>query len=228
MRPKLIAITGGSGAGKSWLADKLEQLFEGQAQRLCLDAFYLDRSHLTPQSRARINYDHPRCIDWSLAAATLQQLKLGRPVQLPCYDFATHCRTPGKVSMTPKPVVLIEGLWLLHRPVVRRLFDLAIFLDCPATQRLRWRIARDTIERGRTEQSVRTQFRSTVAPMHKLWVAPQREHADVVLRQPLKAKDIDNLFERLWALLADDVIYPDTRRHAYLARARTLISKEGI
>ena len=226
VRPRLIAITGGSGSGKSWLAERLQELL-GHAQRLSLDAFYLDRSRLSAGRRARINYDHPRCIDWPLAVHVFQQLKAGRPVSVPHYDFATHSRIAGSNILTPSPLFLVEGLWLLRRPM-RRMFDLSIFLDCPAQRRLGWRIARDTVERGRSAESVRQQFCATVAPMHDVYVEPQAGHADLVLRQPLNTKSVERLFDRVWSLVAADAIYPDSKRVSLLDRAKKLLVGEVV
>lgn len=221
---RLIAITGGSGAGKSWLADRLQQLLPGRVGRLRLDAFYRDRSHLSPQRRAGINYDDPRSLDWPLAISALQGLKEGRGVVVPVYDFATHSRARRTQVVHPTAVVLVEGLWVLrHRPA-RQLFDLSIFLDCPRPRRLAWRTARDTIERGRTARSVRLQFQETVAPMHERHVEPQRKHADLILRQPLNAAEVDQLFDRLFTVLAADVIYPASKRLVLREQARSLLA----
>jgi uridine kinase len=227
VRPRLIAITGGSGSGKSWLAERLQELL-GNAARLSLDAFYLDRSHLSAERRARINYDHPRCIDWPLAVHVFQQLKAGRPVSVPHYDFATHSRIAGSSPLPPSPIFLVEGLWLLRRPAVRCLFDLSIFLHCPAQCRLGWRIARDTVERGRSAESVRKQFCATVAPMHDLYIEPQARHADLVLRQPLNAESVERLFDRIWSLVAADAVYPDSKRVSLLDRAMKLMAREVV
>ena len=228
VRPRLIAVTGGSGSGKSWLAERLQILLGGQVERISLDAFYLDRSHLSPERRARINYDHPRCIDWASALEVVQQLKIGGPVRVPQYDFATHSRLATCRVVSPGLVFLIEGLWLLRRPALREMFDLSIFLDCPAGLRLDWRIARDTAARGRTAESVRDQFCTTVAPMHDQYVEPQRRHADLVLRQPLDAQSVEQLFDRIWSLVAADAIYPESKRISLWEKAQALLAREDI
>ena len=223
VRPKLVAITGGSGSGKSWLAERLQQLLGEDAQRLSLDAFYRDRSHLSPGRRACINYDHPRCIEWTAVAAVLAQLKQGRTVRIPRYDFATHTRLPTEDSFVPRPVVLVEGLWLLRQPAIRRLFDLTMFLDSSEQLRFEWRLGRDTAERARNVQDVKEQFRATVAPMHRRFVDPQKRNADLVLKQPLDLKAVDKLFDHLWRLLASDAIHPRRQSDALRAKARALI-----
>ena len=146
--PRLVAIVGGSGAGKSWLTDRLQKVFGDKAVRLSLDDFYLDRAHLSARQKARINYDHPRAIDWAEVEQVLQDCRAGRVCRLPRYDFKTHTRSQRLEWWHPKPLVLMEGLWLLLRPKIRRLFDFAIYIDCPARLRLRRRLARDSAERG--------------------------------------------------------------------------------
>src|SRR5438093_5669770 len=146
--PRLVAIVGGSGAGKSWLTDRLQKVFGEKAARLSLDDFYLDRSHLLPSQRARVNYDHPRAIDWPGLEQFLQDCQAGRMCRLPRYDFATHSRSMRRDLWHPKPLVLVEGLWLLLRPASRRMFAFSIFIDCPAWLHLRRRLARDRVERA--------------------------------------------------------------------------------
>jgi uridine kinase len=227
VRPRLIAITGGSGSGKSWLAERLQALL-GKAERLSLDAFYHDRSHLPAARRATINYDHPRSIDWSLAVGVFGRLRMGRPARVPHYDFATHGRAGAYKTVPPNPLFLVEGLWLLRRAEVRRMFDLSIFLDCPHHRRLDWRVARDVAERGRTEKSVRDQFCATVAPMHDRYVEPQRRYADIVLRQPLDAEGVELLFARIWDLVATEVVYPQSKLSALREKARALLAEDVV
>src|SRR5215470_13200400 len=129
--PRLVAIVGGSGAGKTWLATQLQMAFGKECARLSLDNFYLDQSHLSPGRRTRLNFDHPRAIDWPLVECALRQCLDSAPVFVPRYDFGEHRRLTDAEWWQPKPLVLMEGLWLLHRPALRRLFVLRIFLDCP-------------------------------------------------------------------------------------------------
>jgi len=194
---QLIAIVGGSGAGKTWLADRLQQALGPEACRLSLDNFYRDRSHLPPARREQINFDHPRAIDWPCLERVLKDCRAGRATHLPHYNFTSHTRLRTDQSWRPRPLIIVDGLWLLGRPAVRRLFDLRIFLDCPAELRLRRRLARDARERGRSHASVRRQFQATVAPMHGRYVTPQAAWADVVLKQPLQGAEIGQWAERL-------------------------------
>jgi uridine kinase len=191
--PILVAIVGGSGAGKSWLANKLAAELGDQAARLSLDDFYRDRSHLSPDRRAKINFDNPRAIDWPSVERVLKKLAAGQTADLPCYDFSTHCRARGRKALDPKPILLMDGLWLLRRPSVREWFALRIFVQCPMQTRLRRRLARDMRERGRTRASVVAQFRNWVQPMHARYIEPQLRYADVVFRETHREKQLEQL-----------------------------------
>src|SRR5262249_53307722 len=134
---------GGSGSGKTWLADKLATELKLGVARVSLDDFYRDRSHLSMARRDRLNFDHPRAIDWPVVKLALKRLSNGRAARIPCYDFATHCRLKQQGIVKPKPIVLVDGLWLLQSRNVRALFDFSIFLDCSARIRLARRLQRD-------------------------------------------------------------------------------------
>jgi uridine kinase len=196
---RLIAIVGGSGSGKTWLADRLQQAWGGPAARLSLDDFYRDRSNLSPARRTAVNYDHPRAIDWQLVEQVLRDCRAGRLTRLPHYCFASHTRLHEQEQWMPMPVILMDGLWLLWRPSVRELFDVRVFLTCPTQLRLERRVARDIAERGRSSESVRDQFWKTVVPMHDRYVAPQAGWADIVVTQPPSEEEIERLLELLRA-----------------------------
>lgn len=197
----MIAIVGGSGAGKGWMASRLCKVLGEHACHLSLDNFYRDRSHLAPARRARVNFDIPRAIDWNRAKEVLQDCRAGRATHMPRYDFNTHTRMATADPWQPKSVVLVEGLWLLWRASTRRLFALKIYLDCPEPLRLSRRRSRDVVERGRTADAVERQFQS-IAPLYARYVEPQKKWADLVLTQPFSETDITRLADRLWPLLA--------------------------
>ncbi len=224
LKPRLIAITGGSGAGKSWLAEKLEREFGDDSARLSLDDFYRDLSQLPVPQREKVNFDDPGAIDWALFESVLRECRAGNEISLPRYDFNTHTRLLQGKSWKPGRLVFVDGLWLLRRPAVRALFDLRIFLNCPETLRWERRLARDVAERGRTPESVREQFWGTVAPMHDRFVAPQIIWADVIVREPLHAEQFSRLIETIRALMPQPDLSlsrtaPDLRlNHQHISR----------
>jgi uridine kinase len=193
----LVAIVGGSGSGKTWLADKLQAALGPNAARLSLDDFYRDRSGLPPSRRAILNFDNPRAIDWARFERVLRQCIAGKTAPIPCYDFKTHCRRRSSKLLKPKPIILIDGLWLLRSPSLRPLFSFSIFLHSPARIRLQRRLARDLLTRGRSPASVRQQFWKTVEPMHAKFVASQARCAKLVLTDACSQSEIGALADLL-------------------------------
>ena len=189
----LVAIVGGSGSGKTWLAEKLKAVLGRKALRVSLDDFYLDRSHLAPSRRAKLNFDHPRAIDWVGFEKALRALRAGRATRIPRYDFSTHCRLPVSRMVGVKPIILVEGLWLFRRRSLRDLFEFKIFLECPSVTRLQRRLSRDLLSRGRTRASIREQFRKTVEPMHRKFVKDQKRWANLVLRRPCDPRQVTRI-----------------------------------
>jgi uridine kinase len=200
--PLLVAIVGGSGAGKSWLAKKLKAALHPDAAHISLDDFYRDCSRIHPERREKINFDHPRAIDWLTMEKVIADLHAGRGARLPRYDFKTHCRVREKNLLAHKSVVLVDGLWLLHRRSLRRAFGLKIFIDCPVRTRRGRRMLRDLRSRGRTRASILEQLKNTVEPMHTRFVAPQQKWADIVLRHKFGAAEVRRLVRELRARLS--------------------------
>ena len=191
--PLLVAIVGGSGAGKSWLAGRLQSILGTKAARLSLDDFYRERPGLTLARRARINFDHPRAIDWPRVERVLRDCLAWRTTRVPRYDFKTHARLPRSRILRPKPLILLEGLWLLRNPKLRRFFGASIYIDCPAKVRLSRRLRRDSSLRGRSAESVRRQFRNVVEPMNTRFVTPQARRAGFFLKTPITNADVHHV-----------------------------------
>ena len=163
------------------MLDRLERVGGLKASILAFDSYYYDLSHKTPEQRRLVNYDHPDSLDDKLFVEHLDLLRSGHLAPVPVYDFATHTRRPWSDPMAPAQVVLVEGLLLLAIPNIKSRLDFSVFLDVPEHERLRRRILRDTLERGRDADDVRRQFASTVAPMHKRFVQPSRRRVDRVV-----------------------------------------------
>ena len=174
----LVGICGGSGSGKTTIARLVAADFG--ATQLAFDTYYCDQSHLTPDERAQVNYDHPDSLDVELFAAHLDELAAGRAVEAPIYDFSTHSRTVETERVVPGDIVVIEGILLLAFPQIAERLDLRVYRDCPENVRFARRLRRDMAERGRTELSVYQQFEATVKPMHDEYVEPCRATADIV------------------------------------------------
>jgi uridine kinase len=196
----LIAVVGGSGAGKGWFVERICRLLGEMACHLQLDDFYRDLSHLPLAQRAQQNFDVPDAIDWTQAERVLRDCRSGEPTVIPTYDFATHCRA-SPARWEPRRFVLVDGLWLLHRAEIRALFALSIYLDTPPELRHSRRLARDVAERGYTREAVERQLRTAVAPMHERYIEPQKAWADIVLAQPFSEGQLLDLSNRLWSLL---------------------------
>jgi uridine kinase len=195
----LIALVGGSGAGKSWLAARLRRAFGGEATSLSLDDFYCDLSRFAPSEREKINFDHPDAIDWPLFESVLRELRRGVTALAPRYSFFFHTRAIEREPCRPRPFIFVEGLWLLWPPRVRELFDLRIFLDCAESLRWQRRLARDRNERGRTTVSICEQFLKVVAPMHERFVEVQKAWADLVIKQPISHAGLGRLIPTIRA-----------------------------
>ncbi len=218
----IIAIAGGSGAGKTWLAEGLCRAIGEKTSLLSMDDFYLDRAALAPARRARLNFDHPRALDWACFEAVLRDCKAGRTTIRPRYDFASHTRQCENETWQPRSVVIVEGLWPLRKPTIRRMFDWSIFLDAPADLRLERRLKRDAGERGRNAACVRRYFAEVVEPMHRRFLQPQAGRADTILNVPFTVAGISGLGQQLWRLLASRFLVPDWRRETFQADLRGL------
>ena len=180
--PVVIGIAGGSGSGKTTVANViLKRVGEEHIAYLPHDAYYLDQSHLGPNERALVNFDHPNSLDTPLLIQHVYSLKQLTPIDLPVYDFKAHRRTVETIRILPQPVILVEGILILAEPLLRPLFDVKIFVDTDADIRFIRRLRRDIDERGRTTKSVIDQYLLTVRPMHLEFVEPSKRYADVII-----------------------------------------------
>jgi uridine kinase len=180
--PFVIGVAGGSGSGKTTISTRIRSLIGSEhIAYLQHDSYYRDHGHLSPAERALCNYDHPASLDTPLLVQHIHALCRGETVQVPIYDFATHTRSPITQPLAPAPVILVEGILLFVDPTLRELLDLRIYVDTDPDIRLIRRLHRDMTERGRTLDSVISQYLRTVRPMHQEFVEPSKRHADIVI-----------------------------------------------
>jgi len=180
--PLVIGIAGGTGSGKTTVAAKLAAAIPaGRCVVIDHDAYYRDQSPLAPHERDQVNYDHPSALESDLLARHLADLRAGRGVDVPIYDYATHTRRVQVRRVEPAPLVIVEGILVFVEAPLREQMDIKLFVDTDADIRLMRRIRRDLEQRGRTFQSVRDQYYATVRPMHLEFVEPSKRHADLVI-----------------------------------------------
>ncbi len=177
----VIGVVGGSGSGKTTVARAIFDRLGLDAVFLDQDAYYHDLSHLPLDDRARVNFDHPDAIDTDLFVAHIEELRAGRPIEKPTYDFTRHTRAAAVVRVDPRDVVIVDGILLFAEPRLRRLLDIKLFVDVDDDIRFIRRLQRDLHDRGRTVDGVIRQYLDTVRPMHLEFVEPSKRYADVIL-----------------------------------------------
>ncbi len=201
--PLVIGIAGGSGSGKTTVAQTiLQRVGPERIAFLQHDSYYKDLSGLPPAQRAEVNFDHPNSLETELLIHHILQLKEGQPVQVPIYDFATHSRTDRTYTVAPRPVILVEGILIFAEKALREMFDVKIFVDTDSDIRFIRRLERDIAERSRTVESVIKQYMSTVRPMHLEFVEPSKRYADVIIPEGgFNIAALDMVVARIEALL---------------------------
>ena len=176
-----IGIAGGTGSGKTTLAEHLLKAFRDDATIIAHDNYYLDQSDKDYEERARQNYDHPDAFESDLLCRHLDLLSRGTAVDIPIYDYTVHNRSKETKRITPCRVIILEGILILSDPRIRERLDLKIFVDADADERILRRIKRDIEQRARTLTSVIDQYLSTVKPMHDAFVEPNKKYADIIV-----------------------------------------------
>ncbi len=204
MQPLIIGIAGGTGSGKTTVANAIiARVGRERIAWLQQDQYYRDQSDQPLEVRARVNYDHPDSLETELLIEHLKKLRAGEPVETPVYDFAQHNRTAQTRRVEPRTVMLVEGILIFADPELRKLFDVKIFVDTDADIRLIRRLQRDLSERGRTFESVIRQYQETVRPMHLEFVEPSKRYADVIVPEGgFNTVALDMIVTRVEALLA--------------------------
>ena len=191
----VIAIAGASGSGKSSLARTAKKQLGDWYKVVVIaeDAYYRGQSQLDAKQRDQTNYDHPDAIEESLLVKHLVELKAGRAVEVPVYDYTVHDRSDETIIAEPCEILIVEGILLLHREAVRDVVDLSVFVDVPEEVCLERRISRDVAKRGRTRESVVAQYELTVGPMYHQFGQPSKAHADLVLENETGESAIEKL-----------------------------------
>ena len=177
----VIGIAGGSGSGKTTLMKNLIARFQDDVTVLSHDNYYRPYDELTIDERRKVNYDHPDAFDTEMMNEHLKQLKSGQPIECPIYDYATYSRSRETTLVVPKKVILVEGILIFENKALCEQMDIKIFVDTDADVRLIRRIKRDVAKRGRSLESVLTQYLATVKPMHEQFVEPSKKNADLVV-----------------------------------------------
>ncbi|MCX6118141.1 MAG: uridine kinase [Proteobacteria bacterium] len=180
--PVLIGVAGGSGSGKTTIVKKIQELAPHVATEVFhLDHYYRDLAHLDPESRDHVNFDHPDALEMDLIAKHIAALANGESINRPTYEFASHTRSSKVVELQPKDVILVDGIFALYSPDVRKHLTCGIFVDVGDDVRFIRRLKRDVSERGRSIDGVIKQYLATVKPMHDQFVAPTKKLADIVV-----------------------------------------------
>ena len=180
--PLVIGIAGGSGSGKTTVAQEiLQRVGPDRIAYIQHDSYYKDLTGLPPAQRAEVNFDHPNSLETGLLIEHVEQLKRGHTIEVPIYDFSTHSRTDQTFTVTSHGVIVVEGILIFVEAALRSLFDVKLFVDTDADIRLIRRLQRDISERGRTVENVIKQYQATVRPMHLEFVEPSKRYADVII-----------------------------------------------
>ena len=178
---RLIGVTGGSGSGKSTVVRRIKEAVDASSVLISQDSYYKSAPFISNDNITAYNFDHPDAFDMDLMLDNLLDLKKGKSVMMPQYDFVTHSRKNEMVRLDPKKIIILDGLMVLYDERIRNLLDLKIYVDTPADIRFIRRLKRDITERGRTMESVIKQYTEVVRPGHYNFIEPTKEYADIII-----------------------------------------------
>ena len=181
METMIIGIAGGTGSGKTTLTNRLKERFGPDVSVVYHDNYYKAHDEMPYEERCKLNYDHPDAFDTDLMIEHIRQLKAGKPILCPVYDYTVHNRSAQTVEVQPTKVIIVEGILIFQNKDLRDLMDIKIFVDTAADVRILRRITRDVKERGRSLDSVVSQYLTTVKPMHEQFVEPSKRSADIIV-----------------------------------------------
>ncbi|MDO5833037.1 MAG: uridine kinase [Lachnospiraceae bacterium] len=197
----MIGIAGGSGSGKSTFTNRLKKEFGDQVTVIYHDNYYRSNDGIPFEVRQKVNYDHPDAFETDLLIAHLKALRRGESVQCPVYNYAEHNRSQETVELRPSRIIIIEGILVLENPELRSLFDIKIYVEADADERIIRRIIRDVKERGRHVEDISEQYLTTVKPMHYLYVEPTKALADIVINSGMNDVAFDLMRTKIQKIL---------------------------
>ncbi len=177
----IVGIAGGTASSKTTIVRKIKETFGDDIAVINHDSYYKAHDDLSYEDRSRLNYDHPASFDTDLMIADVQKLKDNIEIDMPVYDYTIHNRSDATIHVVPKRVIILEGILILESKALRDLMDIKVFVDTDADERLMRRIRRDMQERARSIDSILTQYRETVKPMHEQFVEPSKRYADLII-----------------------------------------------
>lgn len=201
MESIIIGIAGGSGSGKSTFTNRVKKYFGDDVTVIYHDNYYRRQDGIPFEKRVTVNYDHPDSLETDLLVEHLKQLKAGKTVECPVYDYNQHNRSDEIITIEPKPVILVEGILLLADERIRDLLDIKVYVEADADERILRRILRDVEERGRDLHGIINQYLATVKPMHYMYVEPTRAKADIVINSGKNDVAFDLFVSKITQLL---------------------------
>ena len=199
----IIGIFGGTGSGKTTIVNQILSKFgSGEMLVISQDAYYKDNSEISYEERCLLNYDHPNSIDFQLLYTHLKDLKKGFSISQPVYDFKIHNRTKKTVKISPKKVIILEGILIMNYPKLRSILDLKVYIDANSDVRMERRVNRDISQRGRTRKEVINRYMTMLIPMHKKFISPMKLHADMVVENHKNTPpNIESLLQKIKTML---------------------------
>lgn len=204
MKTIVIGVAGGTGSGKSTFTNRLKSAFGDEIAVLYHDNYYKCRDDIPFEQRKDINYDHPDALETDLLVQHIQALKGGQTIQCPVYDYTQHNRSKEIILVSPKKIIIVEGILALHDVNLRQLLDIKIFVEADADERILRRVLRDAEERGRDMRGIINQYINTVKPMHYLFVEPTKAIADIIINSGMNDVAFDMVKTKIRALLQEE------------------------
>ena len=207
----IIGVAGGSGSGKSTVTEHIvSAIGSEQVAVIIQDNYYKDLSHLTPEQRRKVNFDHPDAFDWELMLKQIDDLANGLPIEMPTYDFTTDNRSEKTITVLPSPIIVIEGLFALLDADIRRFMSLRIFVDTADDIRFIRRLERDITARGRSTESVSKQYLASVRPMHRQFIEPTKRNAHIIIPHGANKAALEMIVARVNAAIKHEELSVST------------------